>query len=559
VVVVGGGTAGAAAGIGAARQGAKTLVVEYLHGLGGVGTLGMIGKYWHGNRVGFTATVPENPTEVRMEFLRSELRKAGADIWFGSMGCGALVEGNRVTGAVVVTPYGRGVVLAKTVIDGTGNADVASAAGAETQFVEDHFALQASHIPPREVGAFYINGNLAAVDAADPLDVREAMQHRKERYFDRGQIVDSRERQRIVGDYCLDWLDQINRRTFPDSIALAESDYDSHGYQVHPYFMLKPARPPGDSARKFWSHLPYRCLLPRGVEGMLVIGLGLSAHRDAMPIVRMQPDLQNSGYAAGVASAMAVKAGITPRQVNVKALQQHLVEIGNLDKSVLSDRDSFPMPKAEVAAAVQRVASNYDGLEVVLAQPQDSLPLLQAAYDSASGANKLAYAHVLGVMSDGRGVETLVAEAQRRLKAKDFPKPVGKKVGKGKGRIEMSMDDTARLIWALGSAGDRRVVASLCALAEASSGMEFATSTRFRAIAVSLGRLGDPSAAPTLAAMVKAKAGKDEMGELIAACALFRCGDRDGLARATLERFVGGSNGPYSRLAWQVLNSKRSP
>ena len=108
VVVIGGGTAGAAAGIGAARQRAKTLVVEFLHGLGGVGTLGMIGKYWYGNRVGFTATVPENPTEVRMEFLRGELRKAGADIWFGSMGCGALVEGNRVTGAVVVTPHGRG-------------------------------------------------------------------------------------------------------------------------------------------------------------------------------------------------------------------------------------------------------------------------------------------------------------------------------------------------------------------------------------------------------------------------------------------------------------------
>jgi hypothetical protein len=447
------------------------------------------------------------------------------------------------------------VVLAKTVIDGTGNAEVAAAAGAATQFVEDHFALQASHIPPREVGAFYINGNMPAVDAADPLNVREAMLHRKEKYFDRGQIVDSRERQRIVGDYCLDWLDQINRRTFPDSIALAVSDYDSHGYQIHPYFMLKPPRPPGDYTKKFWSHLPYRCLLPRGVEGMLVIGLGLSAHRDAVPIVRMQPDLQNSGYAAGVAAAMAAKTSITVRQVNVKALQQHLAEIGNMDKSVLNDRDSLPMPKAEVAGAVQRVAANYDGLEMVLAQPQDSLPLLRATYDSASGANKLTYAHVLGVMGDARGVETLISEAQRRLQAKDLAKPVGRKVGKNK--TEMPMDDTARLIWALGCTGDRRAVPSLCALAEATAGLEFAASARFRAIAVSLGRLGDSAAAPTLATMMKAKAGKDEVGELVAACALFRCGDKDGMARATLERFVGGSNGPFSRLAWQVLSATR--
>jgi HEAT repeat protein len=252
---------------------------------------------------------------------------------------------------------------------------------------------------------------------------------------------------------------------------------------------------------------------------------------------------------------MAAKTGIAPRQVNVKALQQHLVEIGNLDKGVLDDRDSFPMPKAEVAAAVQRLAANYDGLEVALAQPRDSLPLLREAYDGASGAHKVAYAHVLGVMGDARGVETLIAEARRRLRAKDLAKPVGRKVAKN--RTEMPMDDTARLLWALGGTGDRRVVPTLCALAEATAGVEFATSARFRAIAVSLGRLGDPAAAPALATMMTSKAGKDEVSELIAACALFRCGDKEGLARAALDRFVAGSSGPFSRLAWQVLRANR--
>ena len=57
VVVIGGGTAGAPAGIAAARQGAKTLVVEQLCGLGGVGTTGAISNYCAGNRVGFTASV----------------------------------------------------------------------------------------------------------------------------------------------------------------------------------------------------------------------------------------------------------------------------------------------------------------------------------------------------------------------------------------------------------------------------------------------------------------------------------------------------------------------
>ena len=45
------------------------------------------------------------------------LLKAGAEIWFGTLGCGAFVDDGRVIGAVVATPQGRGVVLAETVID----------------------------------------------------------------------------------------------------------------------------------------------------------------------------------------------------------------------------------------------------------------------------------------------------------------------------------------------------------------------------------------------------------------------------------------------------------
>ncbi len=543
VVVIGGGTAGAAAGIGAARQGAKTLVVEYLHGLGGVGTLGMIGKFWYGNRVGFTASVPQYPTEIRMEFLRQELRKAGADIWFGTMGEGALVEGNRVTGVAVVTPYGRGLVLAKTVIDGTGNADIAAPAGAQTRFVEDHFALQNSHMPPREVGAYYINGELLPVDVADPLDVRQALAQRKENFFDRGQLVDSRERRRIVGDFTLDWVDQINQRTFPDSIVYAQSDYDSHGYQIHPFFMLRPARPPGDSRYQYHSYVPYRCLLPKGVEGMLVVGIALSVHRDALPIVRMQPDQQNLGYAAGVAAAMAARKNITPRLVDVKALQRHLVEVGNLSASVLNEHDSFPIPAREIAEAVKLVTKDYQGLEILMAQPQESLPQLRRAHDTALGADKLTYAQTLGVMGDAYGVETLLKEANRCLTERDFSKHGAKD----------NLEPVVQLLWALGGTGDRRSIPVLAAFSKEAARMSF---PRFRAIAVSLGKIGDPAAAPTLASMVKSRNNSGDTGELMAVCALYRCGDQDGLARRKLEHFVTGVNGPFSRLAWQVLQSK---
>jgi len=117
VVVIGGGTSGAAAGIGAARRGARTLVVEYQEGLGGVGTLGFIGRYHCGLRIGFTAEVPAQNGEAKMEWWRAELRKAGADIWFGALGCGVFVDGSTIKGAVVATPERRGVVLTQVVID----------------------------------------------------------------------------------------------------------------------------------------------------------------------------------------------------------------------------------------------------------------------------------------------------------------------------------------------------------------------------------------------------------------------------------------------------------
>jgi len=540
VVVVGGGTSGAPAGIAAARQGAKTLVLERLHGLGGVGTLGMIGKYWYGNRVGFAAESPENPIETRMHFYLSELRKAGGEVWFGVLGCGAVTAGNRVTGVVVATPFGRGVVLAEVVVDGTGNADIAAVAGAETRFVDPFFALQNSHIPPREIGASYINGNRAPIDAADPVNVTAAMTNFPGHAFDRGQIVASRERQRIVGDYELDWLDQLNRRTFPDSITLGKSDYDSHGYQVHPYFMLKPARPPGDHKRQFYSFVPYRCLLPKGLNGILVVGLGISAHRDALPIVRMQPDLMNIGYAAGLAAARSAKTGKSLRDLDMDRLQAELVAVGILAREVPSQRDSYPLSAPALATAVAGLPTGYKGLALVLAAPEQSKPLLRAAYDRCVGDERLAYAHVLGILGDAHGVPALVQQANAQIAKGDVAYR----------READGMDRLNQLLWALGHSDDPRAIAAMIRLADAGA---VATSSRFRAVVVSLGASGGKLAVPTLRRLLAERKGSNNASELMVACALWRCAPSDDLARDVLTRLAGGTNGPFARLAQRTL------
>ena len=585
VVVIGGGTGGAPAGIAAARQGARTLVVEYLHGLGGVGTLGLISKYYHGNRVGFTTEIDEglasftddgkgkaaswNP-EWKSQWYRRELRNAGADIWFATLGCGAFVENGRVRGVVVATPQGRGVVLAKTVIDSTGNADIAAAAGAACAYTNGSgVAVQGAGLPPHNMGTGYTNTDWTFIDDADVIDTWRAFVVAKKKYsraYDLGQLIDTRERRRIVGDFIMSPLDILNDRTYPDTIVIAKSDFDSHGFTIHPAFLLKP---PG--RKDIIVNVPYRCLLPKGLDGILVTGLGVSAHRDAMPVIRMQADIQNQGYAAGVAAAMVTKSGKGLRDIDIRALQKHLIDKGNLPERVLTDKDSFPLPKEEIAQAVEQVVNDYTDLEVVLAQLQDSLPLLREAYKSAESEKaKLTYAHILGMLSDATGTDTLldVIGSREWDKGWNFT---------GMGQYGASISELDSLIIALGRTRDRRAVKSILEMVgQLDDKSEF---SHCRAVAMALETLGDRAAAKPLAQLLKkpgvmghafteikdarlrtpdsptdTKTRNYSLRELILARALYRCGDYRGLGKKILKQYARDLRAHYARHAQGVLN-----
>lgn len=588
VVVIGGGTGGAPAGISAARQGAKTLVIEYLHGLGGVGTMGLISKYYYGYIKGFTKEIDEGITnfgadvkrkgggwniEWKKEWYRSELRKAGADIWFGVLGCGAFVEGGRVKGVVVATPEGRGVILAKVVIDSTGNADIAAAAGAKCTYTNGAVvAVQGAGLPPYKLGTGYTNTDWTFIDDTDVVDVWRAFVVAKKKYknvYDLGQLVDTRERRRIVGDFVMSPLDISNNRTYPDTIVLARSNFDTHGFTIHPVFMLKPP-----DRKEMFVNVPFRCLLPKGLDGILVTGLGISAHRDAMPVIRMQPDIQNQGYAAGVAAAMVAKSGRSLRQIDIKALQKHLVEKGNLPERVLTDKDSFPLPKEKIAQAVERVVNDFDGLEVVLAQLQDAMPLLKKAYESAETEKaKLAYAHILGMLDEPVGASTL-AEA---VKSRDWDKGWNYT---GMGQYGASLSELDSLIVALGrTRGEQALNPILEKVKQLDAESEF---SHCRAVAIALEVLGDATAARPLAEFLKkpgitghaftdidaarrrtpdshtdTQTRNCSLRELFLARALYSCGDYEGIGEKILKEYAYDLRGHYARHATTVLKEKK--
>ena len=585
VVVVGGGTGGAPAGIAAARQGARTLLIEYQHSLGGVGTLGLIGSYYYGYLKGFTAELDAGVAalggqkdmdatkwnvECKMEWYRRELRKAGATIWFGAIGCGTVMEGERTTGVVVATPDGRGVVLADVIIDATGNSDIAAAAGAECMTTgDDHLGVQGTGMPPRRPGANYTNTDYTITDDSDTVDFWRTLVAGREKYrdsFDLGTLVDSRERRRIMGDCIVSPLDIWNRRTYPDTIGVSRSNFDTHGFTVHSMFALDMP-----DKEEVFANTPYRALLPKGIEGILVIGLGMSAHRDAMPILRMQGDIQNQGYAAGCAAAMAAQEGLPPRKIDVKALQRHLVEKGNVPESVLTDTDSYPLPLAQVAAAVKTVTRDYEGLPAVLAQPDLSLPLLREAcraeeFESA----RLIYAHILGMLGDATGVEVLL----RAVAGKDWDEGWS---FTGGGQFGGSLSRLDSLLIALARTGDARALEPVLAkarLLDASSAF-----SHHRAIAIAAETLGGREAAPVLAELLR----KPEMSghvcldvhtakeraaladpnldrdrsirELLLARALYRCGDQEGLGESILRAYAKDLRGHFARHAQAVLRN----
>ena len=606
VVVVGGGTSGAPAGIGSARSGAKTLVIEYLDELGGVGTAGLIGKYWYGFRNGFTKEIDEFfpgrwNVAGKAEWLRREILKAGGEIWFNSFGCATVMDDRKVAGVVVAGPFGRGVVLAKTVIDGTGNADLAAAAGADTSFSISSFgdlSVQIAGYPARDLGDGYNNTCYAMVDDTDLFDRWHLLLYgRQQRYqgaYDFGQLIDSRDRRRVVGDYVLTTSDILCGRTFPDTVCHHRSNFDAAAFPDSKMLLIKDMKGP-----VYQCDLPYRCLIPKGIEGLLVTGLGASTERDAMTLMRMQPDLQNQGYAAGLAAAMAARGQGHVRKINVKTLQNALVEKGIVKERVLTDMDSFPFSTNRLREAVAtlkdlKIAINqnrrsqdptFEALAAVVSHPKQSIPLLAMAYEKAAEHNaKTNYARILALLGNDGGAETLLVAVKRH-----------DAWGKGWGLTSHrennnTFSEVDRLVIALGFTRSPRAVPALVEKLKQLNAQSPLSHVKAVCLALRMNRgafltgpladlldepgvsgharLADYYRPPTETSVprrpsTRATTGREpgeflnaKFREVLLAALLFDCGDRDGKGRAILEAYTKDVHGHFAAYARTALDGR---
>ena len=491
------------------------------------------------------------------------------------MGGGALIEGSQVKGVVVATPFGRGVILSKILIDSTGSADIAIAAGAAFDYTgKKTIAVQGAGTGKWAPGDYYNNNDWLFVDDTDILDVSRAFVQAKTKLqgqYDLVKIPQTRERRRVIGDYIISVYDVINHRRYPDTISYHKSSFDTHGMIIDPLFILNP---PEKRHKIYDADVPLRCLLPKGLEGILTTGLGASAHRDAMPVIRMQPCLQNQGYAVGYLSALCVKENKSPRKIDIKKVQRHLVKIGNLPERVLTDKEFKGFSNSEMKKAIASVTDNYKGLEILLTDPERCIQLASKQIAGATmPEEKVILASILCILGQGKHAPVL-AEAIRQYKDWDEGWHYT-----GMGQFGMCLSRLDALITALGNARDTSVLPTILEKAKKLEPEDYLS--HFRAITMATEAIGSREAVSVLLAMLttpgvrghsilsfaeaRSNAVPDlndtstrnlALKELHLARALYLCGDQDGIGEEVLRRYADGLQGHYARYAQEILNSK---
>jgi hypothetical protein len=128
-----------------------------------------------------------------------------------------------------------------------------------------------------------------------------------------------RESRVIVGKYVLTAQDVLDCRKFDDSIAVAGYPVDIHhskGSDCTMYFCPD------------CYDIPYRCLVPANVEGLLVAGRCSSMNHEAMASTRVMSTCMALGEAAGRAARIAFSDKVLPSQVDVSEVRKELKETG---------------------------------------------------------------------------------------------------------------------------------------------------------------------------------------------------------------------------------------
>ena len=361
VLVVGGGTAGVPAALAAARLGARTMLIEKFNSFGGAITWGLtitlpaypivgaiLNEILRRMRDKYDAVV-QKETEPHFVVFDQELYKyesllmleeAGVEMLLNTLAVNAIVEDGAVTGVVIENKSGRQAIRARVTVDCTGDADIAFRSGVETVTAPRDKLLPITQMwvaanvdtsaPDAGKGLGCMStvlhegelnvwgGSLSGIDATDAWELARAeialrkqsvndwlRKRANSRAWARSYVgflaahLGVRETRRLIGQHVVTAA-EFGKAGYDDAIGTTTSD----------------------------RQIPYRALVPRERDGLLVAGRCISTDQEVQHSIRIAPDCALFGEVAGTAAAICIKKGVQPRQVPVGPLQRRLKKQG---------------------------------------------------------------------------------------------------------------------------------------------------------------------------------------------------------------------------------------
>jgi hypothetical protein len=429
VVVAGGGTAGALAAKGAVKKGADTIVVDYFNDLGGTKTMGGVMGYYHGvkDNVFFKK---QNDEAERLALEANMNKKAGRQIYHlqsvaekggqyltSSILCGAVSQNDLVKG-VVVCRYGQlELVLGDVTIDATGDGDVAAFAGASYQIGDSRIGYTQNYSQWDVAGVGKLPSNTNRdYDILDNRKIAEQQRgffisHYEAHFYDFHPFLTVRESRRIDGVYNIDLIDCVEKRHFEDMLVIASSDFDPHNVASSEYSKCGFLLP---HSNDITVEIPYRSIVPKKLDGLLISGRGFGQSRNALQFTRMTADLLVLGYMTGQIAADVAWKKIRPRDYDVTAIQKEWAALRYLPAAYLSkkpgDKRADPAEIARRVAALESGAPEYL-YECSRVEKSLILPLIQERFEKTDRKDgKLLLAKMLAWFGNPGGNALIGAE-----------------------------------------------------------------------------------------------------------------------------------------------------
>jgi|TARA_Y100000814_G_scaffold293520_1_gene275437 hypothetical protein len=412
VLVVGGGPAGSAAAVSAARMGANTILLERYGHLGGMASGGFVlwidrmtdwtGKqviagfandlldripkegllgppdqlwgssdpklveYWQDRMSAFNGMITWSPM-VDPEMLKlaslDVVKEQGVNLRLHSWGVAAIQEGEEVRGVFVESKEGRHAILAKVVIDTTGDGDIFALAGAD--FESDttsgiHHSMNVAflwrevdmerYLAFRRTKSEEYDSIVARLRKLGSSDILPTVMPRNDHALFMGPrlygysslsvedltAVEIESRRRMVelleayrenmpgfeNAIVEETADQIGTRHSRRLVGVKKMTREAWLADTRPDDEVGVSPPPNPRNKNL--SIPLGCLIPESIDNLLAAGRNLSCEASIHTFMREIPQCWAMGQAAGVAAATAANSGVLVRDVDVREVQKEL-------------------------------------------------------------------------------------------------------------------------------------------------------------------------------------------------------------------------------------------